>query len=67
MKRLFGGNFMEESVLPFGLVVIMALMLQNLLLVVTLTRLSSPEVAAVVRALARVAVLCVTGLVEVIR
>ncbi|TPW16615.1 MAG: hypothetical protein FD129_700 [bacterium] len=67
MKRLLGGSFQEESVIPFGLVVIMALMLQNLLLVVTLTRLSSPEVAAVVRALARVAVLVVTGLVEVMR
>lgn len=67
MKRFFGGLQVEESALPFGLVVIMALMLQNLLLVLTLTRFSSPELLVVFRALARVAVLCVIGLLEVIR
>jgi len=52
---------MEESMLPFGLVVITALAIQNLLLVVALTQLASPVVMVVCRALVRVLVLVLIG------
>lgn len=47
--------------LPFGLVVIMALAIQNMLLVLTLMQLTSPGVMVVCRALARVMVLVLIG------
>lgn len=61
MKRLFGGIPGEETWIPVVLVVITALALQNLLLVLTLAQLSSPNVVVVFRALARVMVLVLVG------
>jgi len=61
VKRLFGEQVGEETVLPIGLAVIMALVLQNLLLVLTLTHLSSPDLVVVFRALTRVTILVLTG------
>lgn len=60
LERLGG----EDATLNMGLVVITALVLQNLVLVAALARLASPDVVVVGRALFKVAILLVT---EVIR
>ena len=61
MKFLAGNSDREEMALNVTLMVIGALVLQNLVLVAALTRLAWPDALEVVRALVNVAVVVLTG------